>query len=118
MLDCSALVRMREDGEIMMGHATWRNFAAMLRHYKYYDFHYSLGEVRVSFSASPGRRGSEVRARLHQLEGRLLRERKRHRDDGDDERDLRREALQGLRSGVGSVVHRSDFPSLPRSARS
>lgn len=54
MLDCSALVRMREDGEIMVGHATWRNFAAMLRHYKYYDFHYSLGEVRVSFSASPG----------------------------------------------------------------
>ena len=68
MLDCSALVRMREDGEIMVGHATWRNFAAMLRHYKYYDFHYSLGEVRVSFSASPGRRGSEVRARLHQLD--------------------------------------------------
>lgn len=60
MLDCSALIRMREDGEIIMGHATWRNFAAMLRHYKFYDFHFSDGEARLSFSASPGRAGGDV----------------------------------------------------------
>lgn len=54
MLDCSALVRMTNDGEIYMGHATWRNYAAMLRHYKFYEFQFSDGEVRLSFSASPG----------------------------------------------------------------
>lgn len=54
MLDCSALVRMTSDGEIYMGHATWRNYAAMLRHYKFYEFQFSDGEVRLSFSASPG----------------------------------------------------------------
>lgn len=57
MLDCSALVRMTEDGEIYMGHATWRNYAAMLRHYKFYEFHFSDGEVKLSFAASPGRLG-------------------------------------------------------------
>ena len=45
---------MTEDGEIMMGHATWRNFAAMLRHYKFYEFHYGGEEIRLSFAASPG----------------------------------------------------------------
>ena len=53
-LECSALVRMMDDGEIIMGHATWRNFAAMLRHYKFYEFHYGGEEIRLSFSASPG----------------------------------------------------------------
>lgn len=56
MLDCSALVRRMENGEIYMGHATWRNFAAMLRHYKFYEFHYRNETVRLSFSASPGER--------------------------------------------------------------
>lgn len=45
---------MTNDGEIYMGHATWRNYAAMLRHYKFYEFQFSDGEVRLSFSASPG----------------------------------------------------------------
>lgn len=53
-LECSALVRMTDDGEITMGHATWRNFAAMLRHYKFYEFHYGGEEIMLSFSASPG----------------------------------------------------------------
>ena len=54
MLECSALVRMMGDGEIYMGHATWRNYAAMLRHYKFYELHYHDETVRLSFSASPG----------------------------------------------------------------
>ena len=62
MLDCSALVRRMENGEIYMGHATWRNFAAMLRHYKFYEFHYRTETVRLSFSASPGRGLVECRA--------------------------------------------------------
>ena len=79
MLDCSALVRRMENGEIYMGHATWRNFAAMLRHYKFYEFHYRTETVRLSFS---GR-------------------------DGDHERDLRRETVPVLHHRHGSLVHRS-----------
>ena len=45
---------MYEDGEITMGHATWRNFAAMIRRYKYYTFHYDNAEIVLSFSSSPG----------------------------------------------------------------
>lgn len=112
MLDCSALVRMLDNGEIYMGHATWRNFAAMLRHYKFYEFHYHSETVRLSFSASPGRNGARCGRRLHQLEGRFLRERVRNRRDGDDQRDLRREAVPVLHDGHRSFVHRSPLREL------
>lgn len=93
MLECSALVRMMGDGEIYMGHATWRNYAAMLRHYKFYELHYHDETVRLSFSASPGGSSPLLPSRLRQLEGRFLRERLRHRRHGDDERHLRRDAV-------------------------
>ena len=47
-------MRMTEEGEITMGHATWRNYAAMLRRYKFYTFYYDRVETIVSFSSSPG----------------------------------------------------------------
>uniref|UniRef100_A0A7S3GJS8 Phospholipase B-like n=1 Tax=Palpitomonas bilix TaxID=652834 RepID=A0A7S3GJS8_9EUKA len=58
--DCSGLVRLTADGDILVGHATWRAYYAMLRVYKIY--HYQYGDVLgtgvtnpvVSFSSSPG----------------------------------------------------------------
>ena len=47
-------MRMTEEGEITMGHATWRNYAAMLRPPPPATFYYDKVETIVSFSSSPG----------------------------------------------------------------
>eukprot|EP00123_Amoebidium_parasiticum_P006589 comp17506_c0_seq1/m.17027 comp17506_c0_seq1/g.17027 ORF comp17506_c0_seq1/g.17027 comp17506_c0_seq1/m.17027 type:complete len:566 (-) comp17506_c0_seq1:322-2019(-) len=57
LMDCSALMKLvkgKHGLDLYTGHATWRNYAAMLRIYKHHKFHFSTGPTTVSFSSSPG----------------------------------------------------------------
>ncbi|KAK8814155.1 hypothetical protein WA158_008017 [Blastocystis sp. Blastoise] len=55
--DCSAFIKRSKDGQLYAGHTTWRNYAAMLRIYKYYTLNYGsdiINAKTVGFSSSPG----------------------------------------------------------------
>eukprot|EP00761_Pharyngomonas_kirbyi_P014901 gb/GECH01014932.1/.p1 GENE.gb/GECH01014932.1/~~gb/GECH01014932.1/.p1 ORF type:complete len:535 (+),score=143.38 gb/GECH01014932.1/:1-1605(+) len=56
LTDCSALIKIVDD-DIYFAHATWRNYYAMLRVYKVYQFqlhHSSTKSNSVALSSSPG----------------------------------------------------------------
>jgi hypothetical protein len=70
MLDCSSLVRVLPNGDILAGHTTWRQFVNMApRIYKRYQYELEAAEVvnqDVVFSSTPGFLSSKVTGCLHQ----------------------------------------------------
>lgn len=52
---CSALVKLRPNGDLFFGHATWDSYAMMVRSLKFYDLDLlGLERFSMSFSSSPG----------------------------------------------------------------
>ncbi|KJE93997.1 mannose-6-phosphate protein p76 [Capsaspora owczarzaki ATCC 30864] len=57
MQDCSVLIKVLPGfEELLMAHATWRDFGQLIRLYKFYDFTYDMAGLQsttLSFSSSP-----------------------------------------------------------------
>eukprot|EP01138_Halocafeteria_seosinensis_P015820 gb/GECG01016145.1/.p1 GENE.gb/GECG01016145.1/~~gb/GECG01016145.1/.p1 ORF type:complete len:379 (+),score=42.33 gb/GECG01016145.1/:1-1137(+) len=54
LTDCSGLIKILPDNtDVVVGHTTWRDYYAMLRSYKKYEFDF-MHNVEISMSSSPG----------------------------------------------------------------
>lgn len=61
MTDCSGLIHVLPDNsDVAVGHTTWRDYYAMLRIYKKYEFGFMHNKI-ISMSSSPGKSSKENR---------------------------------------------------------